>query len=946
MRHALAAAILLIATLSPNSVANARTIRLPVAADVGICVHPREVHYNTGANSRVRVKGNEHYYLFTFDTDKLKGEGIAAATLHLRVAKGGFHKLALCSVSGEWVEGAGRNKATKGASCFTHRRYPDVPWTPAGGTFMDATFNNPRMLWKPVSFEKGKDGWVSIDIPPVMLRAMREGLISGLALAGETGQTRENHDIYTRDQNASAPYVTVTLGPRQVGAAGTRDKPEVTPAPRFADANHGAIRVDPTLKPSPDAKKAPAVWAHRIEVSDLKEPDKAIRSAVTFHDGPVFLRRLPAGRRLFVRVTSFADNKGRTVSRMAAVTPAAQPLPRPVELAGRPVDARVGSAGGWTVETHRITAIVSPAAKPSLKNDDRMTRPVVPRGSWLAKQVVLHPPKGQAEKVRVSVKQRGGEALVSDDLHVELSRAWSVPKGKRWVPEVLVPLQADESFAIPWKRNQAKGQRNQTLVLDAWIPRNARPGGRHFEITVTADGKTVLTHTLRFDVSDVQLGDTFDVAGDMNTYSSPAGAMGVRPSDPTAFLAMERKYYRLAHAHRMTLSVLPYNQAGEIHWRAAPTLKQSADGTYAVDDWTKWDDRYGPLLSGEAFGRKAGYVGPAAGKPIRHLYLPLHENWPAPLAESFQPWPPPTDYKDFLTWTAKLPHPSRSMRPAAKQSFQQVLGQFAAHLRAKGWENTRYHVYLNNKYYFRRARANGRPGRGVSLWLLDEPMHADDFRALAMFGKWTRDTWKDNARPPVPIDFRIDISRPTHQRDWLDGVVDLNVCANQLYEQRDLVTRRRVLLGERYWNYRMPGSFGSSNGGWSLWPIKSLCWGALGTLPWQTIASDGDLRKADATALLYPGRKFDLKRPIPSLRMKAWREGLQLAQLLHTLQTRTGWTTTQLRAFTGRAGELDGWKDGRDPKPGAAIVTFRGARLGRIRQAALEMLRRLDASGG
>jgi hypothetical protein len=936
--------ILIIAAVSAVAAAEHRTLRLPVTADVGICAHPREVHYNTGANPRVRVKGNEHYYLFAVDAGKLADKGIASATLHLRMAKGGFHKLALCTVPGEWVEGEGRNQATRGAACFTHRRYPDVPWTRAGGTFTDATFNNPRMLWKPVPFEKGKNGWVAIDVPPVMLRAMRAGLTSGIALASETGQTRENHDVYTREQNASAPYVTVTLGPHKNARTAPRHKPEVESAPDFADANSGAIRVDPTLKRAAAARNAPGAWAHRIEVFDPKKPDRAIRSVVTFHDEPTFLPRLPAGRQLMVRVTSFAGSAARFPSRMAPVMSTAQPTPGPVELVGGLPRKRFTRQGGWTLDTLPVSSLVSPSAKPDIKNGGWSNVPEVPRGGWLARQIVLYPPGGQADKVSVTVRQLGDDTAILDDLHVQLFRAWSVPKGNKWVPEVLVPLKAGESVAIPWKKNRIPNQRNQTLVLDVWIPPDAKVGRREFAIRVGVGRKTVLTHRLRFNVSQTQLSDTFEIAGDMNTYSSPAGAMGVRPRDGNAFLAMERKYYRLAHAHRMTLSVLPYSQSGHVHPSSVPELKRSGRGVYRAVDWEEWDKRYGPLLSGAAFSRKAGYVGPAAGKAIRHMYLPLHENWPAPLAEAFKPWPPPTDYQDFLMWSASLPRPSESMTTAARQSFRQVLRQFAQHLAAKGWKGTRYQVYLNNKYYFRRPR-RGRPGRGVSLWLLDEPMHAPDFRALAMFGRWTGQTWKRDVQPPVTIDFRIDISRPTHQRDWLDGVVDLNVCADQLYDQRDLVTRRRLLFGERYWNYRMPGSFGSSNVGWSIWPVKSLCWGAVGTLPWQTIASDGDLVKADATALMYPGRKFGLRRPIPSLRMKAWREGLQLAQLLHTLRTRAGWTTTQLRGFVGWAGGLQGWKAGRDPAGESAIVTFRGADLSRVRRAALEKLSRLEPSG-
>ena len=110
----------------------------------------------------------------------------------------------------------------------------------------------------------------------------------------------------------------------------------------------------------------------------------------------------------------------------------------------------------------------------------------------------------------------------------------------------------------------------------------------------------------------------------------------------------------------------------------------------------------------------------------------------------------------------------------------------------------------------------------------------------------------------------------------------------------------------------------------TLWPIRSLLWGATGTLPWQTIASDGDLNTADATALMYPGRKFGLNGPVPSLRMKAWRDGLQIATLLHMLRMKRVWTDEQLRAWVGQVLDLDGWQDRLDPAPEAGVVTFKG----------------------
>jgi hypothetical protein len=107
---------------------------------------------------------------------------------------------------------------------------------------------------------------------------------------------------------------------------------------------------------------------------------------------------------------------------------------------------------------------------------------------------------------------------------------------------------------------------------------------------------------------------------------------------------------------------------------------------------------------------------------------------------------------------------------------------------------------------------------------------------------------------------------------------------------------------------------------------------------WQTIGSDGDLRKADATALILPGRKLGHDRPLATLRLKLWRDGIQLAQLLHQLRTRRQWSDNQLRAWVGGVCDLAGWRDGMYPDKDAPIVTFAGldaAGLARLRSAAL-----------
>ena len=879
--------ILTIAILGVSPAAEAETRKLPVTADVGICAHRKEVHLNTGGNSRIRIKGNEHYYLFDFDARAIRSWRITKATLHLKLARGRLRKVAICTVPLPWVEGTARNKPQTGSSCYTHVKYPTAAWTSGGGTMLDATFNSPRMMWRTARVEyDGK--WMKIPVDPQLVQAVARGLSHGLVLADEKGQTRENHDVFTRHQAGARPYLTVEGRSVHVAAPFAVKRPafKAEPCPQASGLQTGAIRID-TRWAGKDVLGS-TVWIR---------PDKGRRGdpirAVTLSEPIVVVDGLRPDSNYTVGGASFLGPQG--FRSLAAVVRSSAPL---------------------TV--------------PAVPRRARATARTTPRNAWVGIQLdkAIPPGKGDLTVKLASLRYVGDqrEEVVPPLKHVRAYRIRQVLKGKTYYPEVLVPTPGGAGKLF-----------SDAIFVDIWVPEKAAPGPYAGKLAVLRNGKTVATIPVKIRVAKVALSDTFHIAGDMNTYGSPARAMGVRNSDPEAFMEMERKYYRLAHAHRMTLSVLPYSQSGSVHWRSAPKITGSG-ATVRVADWKDWDRRYGPLLSGKAFSRAAGYVGPGAGAAIRHMYLPFHENWPAKLAEHFKPWPPPGDYQKFLLWSAGLPPIEKSLSASATDAWRAVLKQFCEHLARNKWTRTRYQVYLNNKYYFR-----NKGGRGISLWLLDEPMFADDFLALAHYAKplarLRRSAWSSAALGK--IDYRIDISRPTHQRNWLDGLVDLNICADQLYPQRRLIAYRKRKFRERYWNYRMPPSFTGDNIAWTLWPVRSFCWGAIGTLGWQTIASDGDLDRADATALMYPGRKFGLDTPVPSIRMKAWRAGLQLTELLRILRTRRKWNDIQLRAFVGQAIGLAGWQKSMDPPPDAPIVTFASVtadKLARLRRATIAML--------
>ena len=967
-----------------GSACMAETHKLPVTADVGICAHPKEKHVNTGSRPRVRVKGNEHYYLFDFDASKLSTLKVTQATLHVKLAKGHLREVAFCTVPCEWVEGTADYEPQKGASCFTHVRYPTHTWPvmgstrppgrrggdydwaardrARGGTMRDATFNSPHMRWETSAVEAGEDGWLAIPIDPELVQAVAAGLSHGLVMSEEKGQTRENHDIFTREQADAAPYLTVEARP--VHLAGMMDRP----APQIRELADGRVEIDaswPTLDGKP--------LGHRIDVWTGLASLRGDQHFVTFSDPAVVTDGLRHGHECTVWATSFIGPQLHESDKVKLTTPAEadRPLLPRLEPRQRMQEWRMGDWSWWIVPpTAKVDptfavppqALVAGAAplKPGIPV------PVTPRNAWVGMQVVLYPPKGvdRAEDVSVRVAEVAAvEAgrVVRDyrlfgRLRTRVYRTWYVPKEGEPHAEVLVPLTAPlgpmverepagKTFDIPWAENKVEGQANAALFVDVYVPVDVRPGRYNGRLVVSHDGKDVMDVPLAVEVAETVLPDELRVIGDMNTYGSPARAMGVKWKARAAFFEMERKYYRLAHAHRMTLNVLPYSQSGQMnHVDSAPEVfftdvPRGELPKHVGTNWEGWLDRYGPLLDGSAFSKKAGYVGPGRDTPIHHMYLPFHENWTGELAEHFRPWPPPKDYDAFLKWTAGLPPIEECLHKAYAHKWHTTMQGFGAILDRMGWTDTRYQVYLNNKHTFRKDG-----GRGTSLWLLDEPMHPDDFRALAYFGRLTAEgaLRAEQSGHKAKMDFRIDISRPTHQRQWLDGLVDLNVCADQLYEQRRLIDYRKRRFGEEYWNYNMPESFSDAGGlPWAVWPVRSYCWGATGTLPWQTVGSDGDLREADATALMYPGRKLGLDEPIPSLRMKAWREGLQVAELLRMLREQREWTDAQLRAFVGQVCGLDGWKHGRDPKPDDPIVTFEGLgpdELESLKYVALMML--------
>lgn len=177
--------------------------------------------------------------------------------------------------------------------------------------------------------------------------------------------------------------------------------------------------------------------------------------------------------------------------------------------------------------------------------------------------------------------------------------------GPGWYPDALLPADSDGTVTlnIPEPRNHiGETQRNHTVWADLFVPRDAAPGDYKGELVVSWPGgqrkiDVVLT------VWDFALPDEIHCRGDIWNGS-------LRRMDPEA----ELRYYQMAHRHRFHPGVAGY----------APKIQ--IEGTKVAIDWTDYDARLAKYFDGKAFTADHGYWGPGVGVPIPHIQLPFNCN--------------------------------------------------------------------------------------------------------------------------------------------------------------------------------------------------------------------------------------------------------------------------------------------------------------------------------
>ncbi len=482
------------------------------------------------------------------------------------------------------------------------------------------------------------------------------------------------------------------------------------------------------------------------------------------------------------------------------------------------------------------------------------------RGETVAFQTVfVH--RGDAVQTRLSVEGLEG-------LHVERFLAlyhWADPAGYEWgtpsevlpwpdwYPDALVPFERRcptpqtlvESFPVPGAHGY-----NRAVWIDVFVPQGTPVGEYRGEIVVDAGGREVRA-PLTVVVVDAALPETPTVDAVAELYDAYVQeGIGAELGAP-GWSAMSQCYQQLAHAHRVTF-IERFNG-----W-VGPDPNEARTGT----EWDAYDEAFGPVLTGKLFTPEAGYVGPGVGVAPPVWRTP----WPQVYSGSAQPLP-----------------------EGALDSYAFRARAWAAHAKAQGWESD-WFAYIYDE-------VDGKTDEGADadpqLWHAE--MKAVQGALDDGAGAGTIDLiWTSHADAAQWVGTDDDLVGTI--RHWAPNAGAANTG----------FLAQRAAAGERVWFYHEGhphvGLHTINAAGWEMatWGLIAARYDLSGTFLWAGNLGDpenpyvkpsyksGDDRFGNGT-IVYPGGMLDIAPnvdlsrspgPLPSIRLKNWRRGLQDAEIL------------------------------------------------------------------
>jgi hypothetical protein len=422
--------------------------------------------------------------------------------------------------------------------------------------------------------------------------------------------------------------------------------------------------------------------------------------------------------------------------------------------------------------------------------------------------------------------------------------------GPDWYPDALMPyrksgLNGGFPFSIPDLHNNIPNQRNHAVWVDIFVPhdREAAPPGRYTgNVSVSWNGgKDNLSVVL--DVWDFALPQENHIPGDIWN-----GSMKNMPERE------ELLYYQLAHQHRFLPLVYAYR----------PDLK--VDGTRVQIDWTAYNRRLARYMDGSAFTREYGYWGPGYGLPLDHVMLPFD-----------------VKRKHGTAWPVDLPPEGRT--PGYEAVWKETGRQIRAHMDADPrWRKVTKIAFLNG---------------------LDESYNEESYEMMIYYGRLLHE-----AMGRGWFKYRIDGGYEPAAMEKLATEVELLVCHTVEYDPDRVAQYRQKgvetwFYGPMIYEQRKNSGCGSNTFldlellvnraiGWIGWKYRSgwvqweFDWNAFAA--WYEAENFKEPQRIynGSGQLIYRGAVMGYDQPIPSIRLKSQRRGLQDYEYFWLLEHKSG----------------------------------------------------------
>lgn len=464
------------------------------------------------------------------------------------------------------------------------------------------------------------------------------------------------------------------------------------------------------------------------------------------------------------------------------------------------------------------------------------------------------------------------------DLYTEWYHGFGADRAKpeTVIPDGLVPYTPGAPFSIPHAEMKVPDQSAQGFWVDIWVPADAPVGKQAVKLTLGRENHPPTTVTLQLDIAAAAIPNEDAITADHNCYGLGFVSKAVAPWPATftaerpwrfspEYFSVIHSFHRQAFDHRCSFHQLGTNHTGGFSPEFNPETSGEAR-TLKIDSWEKFDAHYGPLLDGSAMAgcRRAETY---ERRPIPFVYTAITPEWPAP----------------FVHWGT----------PAYEYEFVKIVRAMHDHFAAKKWTRTNFELFFNHKMRYKGFPWDGDETRFDS----DDPFFVEYARLLSAAlplpekpPAQLRDKWltKDGVR----FVFRSDSSwNIGHQIPNYSGVVNFWVLGSGCASFWPAQMKMAVDRGDIVWFYggtpqiqkpssdilEMPArAYFAGYEGYVRWLVTGG-----GDDPWNTSDGGGEL-------LYYPGGARGFRKPLPCIRLKLERNGLQDVALLKAVGTRAG----------------------------------------------------------